>query len=98
LLAAVASIALSLMIASRWPAIRPVKALVATGQMAFTWYFAHLVLLALIAVMGWQQTKPPWFGMACGLVFFIGCTVASAIYKRRWKHGPLEWLMRRTAG
>jgi uncharacterized membrane protein YeiB len=90
--------------ASTWAADRfapnvIVRAMVATGQMAFTWYVAHIVLgLGGVILLGLYDRQPVAAGVAGGVVFFALACVVSLWWLRRWKHGPLEWLMRRVAG
>jgi uncharacterized membrane protein YeiB len=93
----VAVIALSLMIAERWPAARPVKALVAMGQMAFTWYVVHIAAVGAFVACGWDAKMRLKAALGCGVAFFAGCAGLSALWKRRRRHGPMEWLMRKIA-
>jgi uncharacterized protein len=96
--ASLAVVGLSLIIAARWAAAWPVKSLVATGQMAFTWYVAHIAVLGLFFVLGWDQRTSLGAALAAGLGFFVICVAVSVFWKSRRKHGPLEWLMREVAG
>jgi uncharacterized protein len=75
-----------------------VRALVATGQLAFTWYIAHLVIgLGGVLVLGLVETQPLEVALLVGAGFFVAATALSLAYKQRFKHGPLEWLMRAVA-
>jgi uncharacterized protein len=96
--ASLAVIGLSLIIAARWAATWPVKSLVATGQMAFTWYVVHIAVLGLFFAFGWDQRTNLGAALAAGLGFFVICIAVSVLWKRRRKHGPMEWLMRKIAG
>jgi uncharacterized membrane protein YeiB len=96
---AVAAMAACLMIAQRAPTALPVRALVATGQMAFTWYVAHIVLgLGFVVAAGWDKTHSTAAGLAAGFAFFTLAVALSLLWKRRWRHGPLEALLRKVAG
>jgi uncharacterized membrane protein YeiB len=76
-----------------------VQALVATGQLAFTWYIGHIVIgLGTVLVLGLESQWPLWVGLVTGLWFFVAAAALSRLYKRWFRHGPLEWLMRTVAG
>jgi uncharacterized protein len=73
--------------------------LIATGQMALTWYFAHIVLgLGTVVSLGLESTASLEVAAATGLAFFVGAAVISWGWKSLFQHGPLEWVMRRVAG
>jgi uncharacterized protein len=90
--------------ASTWAAERfslwmPVRVMVAAGQMAFTWYVGHIVLgLGAVILLGLYDRQPVGVGVGTGAAFFALACVVSLPWRRRWKHGPLEWLMRSVAG
>jgi uncharacterized protein len=96
--AAVAVTALSVRLAEAWPSCmwRP---LAATGQMALTWYFAHIVLgLGTIVALGLVASQPLPVAAGCGAGFFALAVVVSWLWKMVFRHGPLEWVMRKIAG
>jgi uncharacterized membrane protein YeiB len=96
---AVALMAVCLTLAQRSPGLLPVRALVATGQMAFTWYVVHILLgLGSIVAMGWDKANSTPAGLASGLAFFTLAVAASLVWKRHARHGPLEAMMRKIAG
>ena len=90
--------------ASVWAAERfeqwtVVRSMVAAGQMAFTWYVGHIVLgLGGVILFGLYDRQTVGAGAAAGLTFFAIACVVSFYWRRRFRHGPLEWLMRRVAG
>jgi uncharacterized protein len=72
------------------------RSLVATGQLAFTWYIGHIVLgLGTVLSLGLAGTQPLEVALLTGAGFFFAAAVGSLAYKRWFSHGPLEWLMRR---
>ncbi|HEY7116718.1 MAG TPA: DUF418 domain-containing protein [Tepidisphaeraceae bacterium] len=88
-------IALSLMAASRWPKARLTTALAYTGQMALTWYLFHIAVGALwIWRRGWHSAGTVAHGILFGILFYALLVVLSDVWKRRFKYGPLEWLLR----
>jgi len=73
--------------------------LAATGQMALTWYFAHIVLgLGSVVALGLTASQPLPVAAACGVGFFATAVLISWLWKKVFRHGPLEWVMRRIAG
>jgi uncharacterized membrane protein YeiB len=97
--AAVAVIALCVRAAEAWPTARWVAPLAAMGQMALTWYVLHILLgLGTIIALGWASREPLPAGQACGLLFFSAAVLVSWLWRRRFRNGPLEWVMRRVAG
>jgi uncharacterized membrane protein YeiB len=97
--AAVAVMAACLIVATARPRWRVVRALVATGQMAFTWYVAHILLgLGFVVAMGWDRAASAPLGLLAGMAFFGLAVAVSTVWKSFVRHGPLEWLLRRVAG
>ncbi len=75
------------------------QALAATGQMALTWYFAHIVLgLGAIVALGLESSQPLLVAAGCGVCFFAVAVLVSWLWKLAFRHGPLEWVMRKLAG
>lgn len=74
------------------------KALTKTGQLALTFYVAHVIIgMGLIEVI--SDTKLGEhslnFSVTYGLLFSLGCIVFAIIWTKYRKSGPLEWLMRK---
>jgi uncharacterized membrane protein YeiB len=84
--------------AAAWP-IAAWRPLAATGQMALTWYFAHIVIgLGALVALGVVNCKPLPVAAGYGLTFFAAAVLLSLGWKSLFRHGPLEWVMRRAAG
>jgi uncharacterized protein len=97
--AAVAIIALSVRAALAWPKALWFGPLVAMGQMALTWYFAHIIIgLGTVDGLGLSTSQSLPVSEACGALFFAVAVFLSWLWKRRFRHGPLEWVMRAVAG
>jgi uncharacterized membrane protein YeiB len=95
---AVAVIALCVRLSGERPS-RYWQPLAATGQMALTWYFAHIVLgLGAIVALGLVNSQPLLVAAGCGASFFIVAIIVSWLWKKAFRHGPLEWVMRKIAG
>jgi uncharacterized membrane protein YeiB len=95
---AVVVIAASVRLAGIGPA-RLWRPLAATGQMALTWYIAHIVLgLGTVMALDLVASQPLPVAAGCGVGFFTVAVLASWLWKSRFRHGPLEWVMRKVAG
>jgi uncharacterized protein len=95
---AVVVIALSVRLTSTWPS-RWWGPLAATGQLALTWYFAHIVLgLGVVVALGLVSTQPLSVAVGCGVLFFVLAVLVSWLWRKVWRHGPLEKLMRVLGG
>lgn len=71
----------------------------ATGRLALTIYVAHVVIgLGVLEALGRLDDQSLPFAVGSSLVFFSVAVVASSIWTRYFKRGPLEALMRRLAG
>jgi uncharacterized membrane protein YeiB len=95
---AVAVIALCVGLAGEGPS-RAWQPLAATGQMALTWYFAHIVLgLGTVVPLGLVGSQPLAVAAGCGVAFFAAAVLVSWLWKKAFLHGPLEWVLRRVVG
>ena len=93
---ALAVIALGLAVGVRRPQSTAVRALVATGQLALTWYVGHILLGAvLVHFAGWHRFDSLPLSLLAGVSLFTLMVLTSALAKRRWRTGPMEWLLRR---
>jgi uncharacterized membrane protein YeiB len=71
----------------------------AAEVMSLTWYFAHIVIgLGTVDALGLSTSQPLPVAEACGALFFAAAVFLSWLWKRRYRHGPLEWVMRTVAG
>lgn len=75
------------------------RPLALTGQMSLTWYFAHIVIgIGTVVALGLAVDQHLVVAAAYGLLAFAITVVLSCFWKAKFRHGPLEWLMRRLAG
>jgi uncharacterized membrane protein YeiB len=81
---------------------RPSRAwqpLAATGQLALTWYFAHIVLgLGTVEALGLVNSQSLPVAVGWGVGFFAVAVGLSWLWKKAFRHGPLEWALRKLAG
>ncbi len=86
---AVAVLGASLLLAERAP--RLVAPLAAAGQLAFTWYVAHLVILHLAPSV--LRTGSNVGTFAAVAVFTVVMALVSPLWLRIAPRGPLEWAL-----
>lgn len=77
---------------------RWVIALVATGQLAFTLYVAHVIAILVPIDHGLLRGMPLQVAFAYGFAFYAASIAFSVWWRRRWEYGPLEGLMRQVTG
>ena len=76
-----------------------VRSLAATGQTAFTWYIAHVVVgVGGLSAAGLVQRHTSLLALAVATGACVLATCFSLQYRRRFRYGPLEWVLRRIAG
>jgi uncharacterized protein len=75
---------------------RFVLALATTGQLAFTLYVLHAIVILAAVQLGFSAHALE-LAMIYGASFFAVGVVASVWWRRRFRDGPLEGLIRRVA-
>ncbi len=69
--------------------------LVAIGQMALTLYVAHVVFgLGILEALGSLNDQSITMALFSALCFFTASMAFALLWRRYFKHGPLEWAMR----
>ncbi|RBP38018.1 putative membrane protein YeiB [Roseimicrobium gellanilyticum] len=80
---------------ARWPGSRLLKAVSSVGRLAFTWYVGHIVLgLGAVDALGLTSVSPV-LALATGVGFLLLASLSSVWLLRRFRTGPLEWMLRR---
>lgn len=78
-----------------------IDALKKTGQLALTFYVAH-VIIGIGIIEAFDPSKmmnyPIEFSVIYAIVFSAACVLFAVIWSKYLQHGPLEWLMRKVAG
>ncbi len=88
-------------LANKLPNNSLIQALVKTGQMALTFYVAHVVIgMGLIDwiypnLMGTIEIQ---YSVLYAILFSITCVIVAKFWLERYKMGPLEWIMRKITG
>lgn len=95
--------AVMVMCASMWLADRLPQTVVAmvgaTGQMVLTMYVAHVVIgLGVLEEMGRLENQSLAWAVWSATVFNVCALVAAWLWRKRFRRGPLEALMRKISG
>lgn len=94
-------------IADIFPSNKIINALVKTGQMTLSFYVIHTTIGMLIfstltdqvytGYLTQETPSSPIFILAFSLTFYIICVLISIAWAKKFKHGPLETIMRRVS-
>lgn len=92
---AVMIIMLCLELTFRYPDTSFFKPLVTTGQLALTLYVAHVVVgMGILEAIGKLQNQTLPFAVGSTMLFCIIAVSFAHFWRKRFKRGPLEWVMR----
>lgn len=73
--------------------------LVPAGRQTLTLYLAHIFLgMGSLEMMGLLGGQPVEITFIAAFLFCLLAVVYARLWSARFKHGPLEWLMRKVAG
>lgn len=79
-----------------------IKVLTHTGQLALTFYVAHVIigmgLIEMIQPERISQKGSLLFSFLYSIVFSIGCIIFAYLWRQKFSRGPLEILMRKIVG
>ena len=68
------------------------------GQLAFTWYILHIfVVIAAGVATDFRGDTSLLMAYVVSATFFVAMCVSSFLYRGRFRHGPLEWTLRKLA-
>jgi uncharacterized protein len=100
------SIALSIitgciLLARKYESSRLIQALDQTGQLALTFYVAHVLIgMGMIEILG-ERAMGQYnlrFSFGYAIVFSSLCVIFALWWRKNHPSGPLEWLMRKITG
>lgn len=75
---------------------RVVRPLISTGQLALTLYVAHVVIgMGTLEALNLLNKQPLATAVAAALVFCAAAMLYAWLWRRAFRRGPLEWIMRR---
>lgn len=90
-----AIIAAAVVLGERFHDARWIKPFVATGQLALTLYVAHVVIgMGILEAVGRLEDQTLLFSVAAATTFSIAGIVYAHLWRKRFKRGPLEAIMR----
>jgi uncharacterized membrane protein YeiB len=93
---AIVVITLCVAFARAHPSSKLLSPMVATGQLAFTLYIAHVVLgMGVLEAYGLQELRSLPLALGSALVFCALAVLFSYAWRKRYEKGPLEWVMRK---
>jgi len=90
-------IALCIYMANRFENNFIINALKKTGKLALTFYIAHVIIgMGIIEVINPEKmgNYPIEFSALYALIFSVFCITFAIFWTKRYKFGPLEWVMR----
>jgi len=91
-------ISISILIARKWENNFIIVALTKTGQLALTFYVAHVVIgMGIIEFINPEKMGkyPIAFSIIYALLFSVFCVLFAVMWTKYKKTGPLEWVMRK---
>ena len=89
-------IVLCVWLADRFSRAGWLKPLVSTGQLALTHYVAHIVLgMGILEMLGLLENQSLGFSVTSSILFCVAAVVFSYFWRKRFRRGPLEWVMRK---
>ncbi|KUP08311.1 hypothetical protein Q75_02965 [Bacillus coahuilensis p1.1.43] len=91
-------ITLCIIISEKFKETKAVQSFIYTGQLALTIYVFHFLLLVIFDGFGLLDHASLFFVVTSSCWFFIGAIVFSRQWRKRYKRGPIELLMRRVSG
>ncbi|UII58598.1 heparan-alpha-glucosaminide N-acetyltransferase domain-containing protein (plasmid) [Cytobacillus spongiae] len=94
---AIIVILLCVMISEKWRETAVIQAFVYTGQLALTLYIAHFLVLAVFFMFGGLAENTLPLAVTTALIFFLFSTVISTWWRKSFKRGPIEAMMRKVS-
>ncbi len=93
---AFAVIALSIMLTNRLAGARWLEPFISVGQLALTIYVAHVVIgMGGLEMLGMLENRSLIFATTSAIIFYGASMLFAFLWRKRFKRGPLEWVMRR---
>ncbi|MYL70562.1 DUF418 domain-containing protein [Halobacillus litoralis] len=75
-----------------------IQALVNTGQLALTLYVGHFLVLVVLSMFGGLVNNTLQFTTTIAITFFLISTILSTYWRKKFKRGPIELMMRKVTG
>ena len=90
-----------ILIGKRFPTNKILLALNKTGQLALTFYVAHVIIgMEIIEAINPEKmgNYPIEFSVSYALVFSLLCVLFATFWLKRRENGPVEWIMKKIIG
>ena len=69
------------------------------GQLALTHYVGHVVIgMGLLEAFGFLEGQTLLFSIGCALAYGLSAVIFSYYWRKRFRKGPLEMVMRKISG
>ena len=98
---AVVIISSCILLARRIPTSFLIDALAKTGQLALTFYIAHVIIGMGLVESFLDEPFGGYsiaFSLGYALLFSLACVVFALVWRKFFASGPLEWVMRKITG
>ncbi|MFJ8519513.1 DUF418 domain-containing protein [Lysinibacillus xylanilyticus] len=75
-----------------------IKSLIQTGQLTLTHYVSHVFIgVGILALLNRLENQTLAFSLLFTTLFFVVSILFSVLWRRKYKLGPIEWVMRKIA-
>lgn len=73
-----------------------VRALISTGQLSLTHYVSHVFVgIGILLILSRLVNQTLELSLIFSILFFVGSMSFSIIWRKKFKRGPIEWMMRK---
>lgn len=73
-----------------------IKSLIQTGQLTLTHYVSHVFIgVGILALLNRLENQTLAFSLLFTTLFFVVSILLSVLWRRKYKRGPIEWVMRK---
>ncbi|GAB0168396.1 heparan-alpha-glucosaminide N-acetyltransferase domain-containing protein [Lysinibacillus sp. CTST325] len=93
---AIIVIVASIYIVENFPRHWLTKSLIQTGQLTLTHYVSHVFIgVSILTLFNRLENQTLAFSLVFTLLFFVASILFSVLWSRKFKRGPIEWVMRK---
>jgi uncharacterized protein len=93
---AVLVVAISIYVTRKFSGNGFINALVKTGQLTLTHYVSHVFVgIAILILLNRVENQTLEFSLIFSSLFFVGSILFSVIWRKKFKRGPIELIMRK---
>ncbi len=72
------------------------KSLIKTGQLTLTHYVSHVFIgIGILMLLNRLENQTLAFSLIFTILFFVASILFSVLWSRKFKRGPIEWVMRK---